>query len=417
MIFDHCFFLCDTRGMQFIRKFVLVAMAFLVIGAGFGMGVYVGYSQQPAIDQVTSLYNKETAKPPEVDFSPFWKSWRLIEEKYVASNGLDRQKMVYGAISGMVDALDDPYTVFFPPEEKQLFESEIEGKFEGIGAEIGMRKGILTVISPLAGSPAATAGLLAGDKIVRIDETVTSDLTLDEAVRIIRGNKGTIVALTILRNGEDETRIIKITRDTIRIPVIDMEKREGGVFIIRLYNFSDQSPLEFRNALQEMARSGSKKLILDLRNNPGGYLEASVDIASWFLESGKVVARETFGDGSENQHRSKGYNAFGSIPVVILVNNGSASASEILAGALRDQLGIQLIGTKTFGKGSVQELVDVTSDTSLKITIARWLTPSGISISEQGLEPDVVVEVTPEDTENLRDAQLEKALEIIRGMK
>lgn len=417
IIFDHGFFLCDTRGMQFVRKSILVAMAFLVIGAGFGVGVYVGYSQRPAIDQVTSLYNKEAAKPPEVDFSPFWKSWRLIEEKYVASNGLDRQKMVYGAISGMVGALDDPYTVFFPPVEKQLFESEIEGKFEGIGAEIGMRKGILTVISPLAGSPAAAAGLLAGDKIVRIDETVASDLTLDEAVRIIRGDKGTIVALTILRNGEDETRIIKITRDTIRIPVIDMEKREGGVFIIRLYNFSDQSPLEFRNALQEMARSGSKKLILDLRNNPGGYLEASVDIASWFLESGKVVARETFGDGSENQHRSRGYNALGSIPVVVLVNNGSASASEILAGALRDQLDTQLIGTKTFGKGSVQELVDVTDDTSLKITIARWLTPSGISISEQGLEPDVVVEATPEDTENLRDPQLEKALEIIRGME
>src|SRR3990167_7474926 len=204
--------------MQFMRKTSLVLIAFLVIGSGFGVGVYVGYSQRPAIDQVTSLYNKETSKPAEVDFSPFWKAWSLVEEKYVASEGLDRQNMVYGAISGIVDALDDPYTVFFPPAEKELFESEIEGRFEGIGAEIGMRKSILTIISPLTGSPAAGAGLLPGDKIVRIDDTVTSDLTLDEAVRLIRGEKGTVVALTILRNGEDETRVIKITRDTIRIP-------------------------------------------------------------------------------------------------------------------------------------------------------------------------------------------------------
>ncbi|OGZ43860.1 MAG: hypothetical protein A2719_02740 [Candidatus Ryanbacteria bacterium RIFCSPHIGHO2_01_FULL_45_22] len=403
--------------MQCMRKISLVAAAFLVIGAGFGVGVYVGYSQRPTIDQVTSLYNKETAKPAEVDFSPFWKAWNLIEEKYVASDGLDRQKMVYGAIGGMVAALDDPYTVFFPPVEKQLFESEIEGKFEGIGAEIGMRKGVLTVISPLTGSPAAGAGLLPGDKIARIDDVITTELTLDEAVRLIRGDKGTVVALTILRSGEDEMRVIKITRDTIHVPILDMEKRDGGVFVIHLYNFSEQSPLEFRKALQEMARSGSNKLILDLRNNPGGFLEASVDIASWFLESGKVVAREAFGDGTELQHRSHGYNALSNIPTVILVNNGSASASEILAGALRDHLKTQLIGTKTFGKGSVQELVDVTNTTSLKVTIARWLTPSGISLSENGLDPDIVVEITPEDVEKLQDPQMEKALEIIKGME
>ena len=400
-----------------MRKISLVAAAFLVIGAGFGVGVYVGYSQRPTIDQVTSLYNKETAKPAEVDFSPFWKAWNLIEEKYVASDGLDRQKMVYGAIGGMVAALDDPYTVFFPPVEKQLFESEIEGKFEGIGAEIGMRKGVLTVISPLTGSPAARARLLPGDKIARIDDVITTELTLDEAVRLIRGDKGTVVALTILRSGEDEMRVIKITRDTIHVPILDMEKRDGGVFVIHLYNFSEQSPLEFRKALQEMARSGSNKLILDLRNNPGGFLEASVDIASWFLESGKVVAREAFGDGTELQHRSHGYNALSNIPTVILVNNGSASASEILAGALRDHLKTQLIGTKTFGKGSVQELVDVTNTTSLKVTIARWLTPSGISLSENGLDPDIVVEITPEDVEKLQDPQMEKALEIIKGME
>ncbi len=400
-----------------LKKIGLVAIALLIVGASFGAGIYMGYSQRPAIDKVTSLYNKETAKPAEIDFSTFWKAWSIVEEKYVDADGLDRQNMVYGAISGMIKALDDPYTVFFPPVEKELFESEIEGKFEGIGAEIGMRKGILTIIAPLTGSPAAAAGLMAGDNVLQIDNASTADLTLDEAVRLIRGDKGTIVKLTILRGGEDATRVIEITRDTIRVPVLDMEKRNGGVFIIRLHNFSENAPLEFRRALEEMARSGSNKLVLDLRNNPGGFLEASVDIASWFLESGKVVAREQFGDETELLHRSRGYNALADIPTVILVNEGSASASEILAGALRDHKDIQLIGGKTFGKGSVQELVEVTPETSLKVTIAKWLTPSGVSLSENGLDPDIVVEITPEDREELRDPQLEKALEIIGGME
>lgn len=400
-----------------LKRIVLVILALLVVGAGFGLGMYVGYSQQPAIEKVTSLYNKETAKPAEVDFSSFWKAWSIIEEKYVGNDTLDREKMVYGAISGMVKALDDPYTVFFPPVEHELFESEIEGQFGGIGAEIGMRKGILTIIAPLSGSPAAAAGLIAGDKILQIDDTATADLLLDEAVRRIRGDTGTIVKLTILREKEDEPRIVEIMRDIIHIPILEMEKHGGDIFIVHLYNFSEQSPLEFRRALEEMARSGANKLILDLRNNPGGFLEAAVDIASWFLESGNVVAREQFGDGSEMTHRSRGYNALYNTPTVILINNGSASASEILAGALRDHKDIQLIGTKTFGKGSVQELVGVTENTSLKVTIARWLTPSGISLSDNGLEPDVVVEISSQDREELRDPQLDKALEIIRAME
>jgi carboxyl-terminal processing protease len=399
-----------------LNKIVLVVIAFAVVGAGFGFGVYMGYSQQPAIEAVTMLLNKETAKPADIDFSPFWKAWSIIEDKYVGNGDLDRQSMVYGAISGMVNALDDPYTVYFPPVEHEFFESEIAGKFEGIGAEIGMQKGALTIISPLTGSPAAAAGLLAGDKILQVDDTITAELTLDEAVRIIRGDKGTEVALTIFRAGEEDTRVITVVRDTIRIPVLDMEKREGGVFVISLYNFSENSAYEFRKALEEMARAGSSKLVLDLRNNPGGFLEASVDIASWFLESGKVVAREEFSNGNETLYRSRGYNALGALPTVILINGGSASASEILAGALRDHLGIPLVGTKTFGKGSVQELLNITENTSLKVTIARWLTPNGASLSENGLEPDIEVEITAEDREELRDPQMERALEIVREM-
>lgn len=403
-------------AMQPLRKIGLFVLAFLIVGACFGVGVYVGRTQYPEIDKVSGLYNKETVKPEEVDFGPFWKTWNILQEKYVEQGELDKQKLVYGAIEGMVAAVGDPYTVFFPPKENELFESEIKGKFDGIGAEIGVRDDTLTIISPLAGSPAAAAGLLAGDKILKIDDKATNNLPVDEAVTLIRGEKGTQVALTILRKDEEEPRVVNITRDVIRIPVLEMDKKDGSIFIIKLHNFSLDAPLEFRRALSEFARAGNTKLILDLRNNPGGYLEGAVDIASWFLESGTVVAREQFGDGEEILYRSKGYNALADTKVVILVNEGSASASEILAGALRDQRAIKLVGMKTFGKGSVQELTPVTDKTSLKITIARWLTPSGTSLSENGLDPDEKVELTREHIEKDEDPQLDRAIELLKSL-
>jgi len=281
--------------------------------------------------------------------------------------------------------------------------------------EIGIRKDILTVIAPLKGTPAYRAGVKAGDKILKIDAKTASELTLDEAVSRIRGEKGTAVSLVVLRNGEDQTREIKVVRDKIEIPLLETEKRENGIFIIRLFSFSEKSPSVFRQALREMIESGSDKLILDLRNNPGGYLEAAVDISSWFLPPGKPVVKENFKDKNEIVHRSKGYNIFGDTPIVILVNGGSASASEIVAGALQDYGAAKIVGTKTFGKGSVQELIPITPETSLKITIARWLTPHERSISEAGIEPDVMVEPAKEDDESL-DPQLEKAIEIIKGL-
>lgn len=410
------YFFAIMRAMQALKRIGLFILALLIIGAGFGIGVYVGRNQQPDIDKISGLYNKETLKPDDVDFGPFWKAWSLLEEKYVDGSKIDPQKLVYGAIAGMTEAIGDPYTVFFPPKENELFESEIKGRFEGIGAEIGMRDNILTIISPLKGSPAAAAGLLAGDKILKIDDKTTNDIPVDEAVTFIRGEKGTQVALTVLRKDEEEPRVIKITRDVIRLPIIEMDRVDGDIFIIKLYNFSENAPLEFRRALSEFARSGSTRLILDLRNNPGGYLEGAIDIASWFFESGTVVAREQFGDGQEIVYRSKGYNALLNTKVVVLVNEGSASASEILAGALRDQRNIKLIGIKTFGKGSVQELTPLTDKTSLKVTIARWLTPSGTSLSENGLDPDYKVELKREDIEQEKDPQLDKALEVIKDM-
>ena len=378
------------------------------------MGTLFGYSQRPEMEKILTIFNKETEKPSAVDFEPFWKAWRIVEEKYAAPDGIDPQNMVWGAIQGALGSLEDPYTVFFPPEEKKLFESEIKGNFEGVGMEIGTRKGILTVISPLKGTPAYSAGVKAGDKILKIDDKETLELTTDKAVRLIRGQKGTQVKLLLLSEGKDEPREVSITRDVIQIPTTETEKR-GDVFIIRLYNFSERAPSEFRKALREFVTSGADKLVLDLRNNPGGFLEVAVDTASWFLDTGKIVAREKFKSGEETLYRSRGYKPFENLPLVVLVNKGSASASEIVAGALKDHGAAALVGEKTFGKGSVQELVAVTDETALKVTIARWLTPNGNDISQNGLTPDVEIKNTEEDDARGRDAQLEKAIEIVQN--
>ncbi len=392
---------------------MLAGLITALLAAVFVAGVYLGYSNRPEIGKITVLFNKETQKPYPVDFSPFWTAWNLVESKYVSRGIIDSQNMVWGAIEGMVKSLDDPYTVFFPPKEAELFETSIKGQFQGIGIEIGMRDKILTVISPLKDTPAYRAGLKAGDKILKINSTSTLDMAVDEAVFLIRGKGGTEVVLTILSEGESEPREVKIVRDVIKIPTLETEQKEGGIFLIKLYNFSENSTEIFRGALREMIDSGSGKLILDLRGNAGGYLEASVDIASWFLPAGKIVVREDFGNGEEKPYRSRGYDIFKNLPFVILVNQGSASAAEIVAGALQEHKIATLVGEKTFGKGSVQELASITANTSLKITIARWLTPEGKSISDNGLMPDIEVKMTKEDIEAGRDPQMEKAIELL----
>ncbi|MDP3785021.1 MAG: S41 family peptidase [bacterium] len=396
-------------------KVFFVIAAILILMATFALGAFFGYEKRPEVEKVRNIINPEAPPAREVDFGPFWKAWRLIDEKYAAPDGIDHQKMVWGAIQGSLRALDDPYTAFFPPEEKKLFESEIRGNFGGVGMEIGIRKGILTVIAPLKGTPADAAGIKAGDKILKIGDKETIDFTTEEAVRLIRGDKGTVVKLLILSEASDKPREVSVTRDTIRIPTLETDKKEGGVFIIKLYNFSAEAPDQFRSALRQFILSGSDKLLIDLRNNPGGFLEASVDIASWFLDTGEVVVRERFKSGEEQLYRSKGYNPFKKLPLVVLVNKGSASASEILAGALKDHGVAKLVGEKTFGKGSVQEVLSVTDDTSLKVTIARWLTPNGQDISKNGLAPDIEIKVSEDDATKGKDLQLERAFEILKN--
>lgn len=358
--------------------------------------------------------NVDKDKPDKVDFGIFWEAWKKIDNRYVDEEELDSQQRVFGAIKGMVGALDDPYSAFMNPEETKKFGSEMQGSFEGIGAELGMKEGVLTVISPIDGMPAEKAGLRAGDKIFKINGDLSSDITIDEAVEKIRGKKGTEVTLTIVRNGDDKTKDITIIRDKIELKSVIYEKKDGNIAYIRITKFSEDTSREFNKEAAKAVADSSKGIILDLRNNPGGYLNVSVEIASKFMPKGEVVVWEEKRDGEKSSFKTIGGDIFGEVPVVVLINEGSASASEILAGALRDNNQVKLIGNKSFGKGSVQQLEDLSDGSSLRITIAKWLTPSSKSIHEVGLEPDIKVEISEEDIENQNDSQLKKAEEELK---
>lgn len=408
----------DQNRRSFLKPIVLSVLFFF-------LGFYFGAGQVSEISKVSGLEGKEHTTEITADFSSFWRVWNLIDEKYVPPDletrdkTISGQERVWGAIKGMVRSLGDPNTTFLTPKELEVFEEEISGAFEGVGMEVGIRDGVLTVIAPLKNTPAYRAGIKAGDKIFKIDDKETLNLGIEEAISLIRGKKGTPVSLILFREDSNEPVEITLIRDTIDIPTLDTEWRDD-IFIIRLYNFSGNAQGVFRNALREFilgSRVGERKLILDLRGNPGGFLNASVDIASWFLPAGKVVIKEDFGGRREDiVHRSRGYNIFGNdLEMVVLIDKGSASASEILAGALQEHGVATIVGNQSFGKGSVQELVRVTPDTSLKVTVARWVTPNGKSISLGGLEPDIEVEIESEDLESEHDLVLEKAIEILKN--
>lgn len=407
---------------------LLLGAAVLVL-AGFGTGLVAGQTSafQNAIPSQAAAVlgiHKDVA-PEGVDFAPVWKAWRVIDEKFVpaavssttpvASTTEERNnERVWGMIQGLAGSLNDPYTFFLPPAEQEIFEDDISGAFEGVGMEIAIRDSLLTVVSPLKSSPAERAGIKAGDRVLEIDGASTKGLDVSRAVQLIRGPKGTTVLFSIAREGETKPLEISVTRDVINLPTIETEELEGGIFLIRVFNFSANAPLLFRDALRDFVESGRTKLIIDLRGNPGGYLDAAVDMASWFLPAGRVVVTEDYGGNARNVvHRSRGYNIFnGNLQVVILMDRGSASASEILIDALHHWKGFKTVGTASFGKGSVQELVDITEDTALKITVARWVGPGGEPIPNEGLEPDYLVEM-PDEPKEGEDPQLAKAIELL----
>lgn len=401
---------------NFKQKYFFIATSIILVVGVFCGGYFIGKRNQPEPVPLINIPNATDATvSTNADFAPFWKVWQKINEKSIYANKKTDQEKVWGAVQGLASSLGDPYTVFFPPEESKLFNDSIHGSFGGIGAEISIKDKVLTVVSPLKDSPAFKAGLKSGDKILKINKVDTTDMTVDKAISLIRGEKGTDVTLNIYRKGEKLARDITITRDTIEMPTIDTVKRDDGVFVISLYSFSENSAELFRKALLEFSKTGYSKLVIDLRGNPGGYLDSAVNISSWFLDEGKIVVTEDYGSKRKSDViKSHGPRVFtDQLKLAILVDGGSASASEILAGALQQNGIATLVGEKTFGKGSVQEVIDITKDTSLKVTVARWLTPNGDSISEKGLTPDYVVPFTEKDLLNKKDPQLDKAIEIL----
>lgn len=370
----------------------------LVAALAFGAGVSVGTSGSAAavVMHLPLLGDGLDATPNQsVDLADFWKAWNALEANYVithASSTIPSTKeRLYGAIKGLANSYGDPYTVFLPPEESKAFNESISGSFAGVGMEIGIKDDVLTVIAPLKGTPAQAAGIKAGDKIIAIDGKSTEGISVDKAVSVIRGPKGTVIGFTLIREGKSFD--IQVTRDTIQVPETDDGiDPASGVYHIALFEFTASSAGLFDQAFARFKASGSNKLVIDLRGNPGGYLDSSVDIASHFLRKGATVVTEDFG-GKEpnNQHVSLGYNDVPSgTKIAVLIDGGSASASEILAGALQDSKAATIIGTKSFGKGSVQTIMDL-GEGSLKVTVARWVTPAGHWIMGNGVQPDIVV--------------------------
>lgn len=393
----------------------------IVLAVGFAGGISVGAANaSDLLARVPLLGDGLDATPDAAaDLSDFWKAWNALNERFVethaTSSAPTAESKIWGAIQGLAAAYGDPYTVFMPPVEAKQFQDDIRGDFQGVGMELGVKEGVLTVIAPLKGTPAERAGLRSGDMIIAIDKTSTDGMSTDEAVKLIRGEKGTTVTFTIIRDGASSE--IPVVRDTIIIPTIETETKDG-VFVISFYSFTANSSQLFSKAMTEFRKSGTNKLVIDLRSNPGGYLESAVAIASHFLPNGAAVVTEDYKGKQENVvHRSRG---IGGLPegtkVAILIDQGSASASEILAGALQDADAATLIGARSFGKGSVQELVNINGG-ALKVTIARWLTPSGRSISDGGLTPDIEVEYTAKDRDAGTDPQKDRAIQFLNTGK
>ncbi|MDE2213354.1 MAG: S41 family peptidase [Patescibacteria group bacterium] len=412
------------------------AGAFIFIAVVFLAGIYTGIHQSitqaqtpgpesassSSAGSVTITLSGTSGQPSNVDFSQFWDAWNLLEQNFVEAHATGTipsdQEKVYGAIEGLVNSYGDPYTTFFPPSDAAVFDQDINGSFGGVGMEIGTdQSGQLVVIAPLKGSPAEAAGIKAGDKILYIDATSTAGMSADEAVTDIRGQNGTTVKITVSRESVPQPIVIPIVRSTIQIPDISYSNNAGtGIFEIDLYSFSATSDADFRTALRAFLQSGDTKLLLDLRGNPGGYLDSAVDMASFFLPEGDVVVTEDYEGRQANiVHRSFGYNVFANkkLSMAILVDQDTASAAEILSGALQQHGVAVLVGTRTFGKGSVQELFDLGGGAQLKITVARWLTPNGTSISDGGLTPDINATTTTADVEAGNDPQKTTAIQYL----
>lgn len=396
----------------FIKGLAVLA----VVAVSFYVGYQSGHKGFIFVPKEFKVINQSDV-PATVDYSLLWKALDVLNEKYI-DKPVDQQKILYGAVAGAVNAVGDPYTTFFPPQQLSNFKTQLQGSFGGIGAEVGQKNGVIVIIAPLDGSPAKKAGLLAGDAIVSVNGTSTQDWSVDQAVSKIRGPKGTAVTLTIFRQGRDKTFEVKIVRDTIVIKSVKWDYKQvlvGGqnktVAVITISEFGDDTKGLFNQAVNDILVHNVSGIIVDLRNNPGGYLQTSVDVASNWVAQGDLVVSEVHSTGSPIIYSGEGNPRLAGIKTIVLINGGSASAAEILSGALHDHGLAKLIGEKSFGKGSVQELVDLPGGSAVKVTVAKWVTPAGVNLNHNGLEPDISVKLTDDDITAGKDPQMDKAIE------
>ncbi|MBU1000463.1 S41 family peptidase [Patescibacteria group bacterium] len=396
-----------------IKIVLIVVLAFLL---GWQLGHRDVQFKLATYRPTLSIINKEPPKNINIDFKLFWDTWDLLSRTYFDKKTIDPNKLFYGAISGMVSSLGDPYTVFLAPDQQRFSKEELNGSFSGVGIQLGFNKEKrLVVVAPLDGTPAKQAGIESGDVIVKIDDKDTTGISLPEAVNLIRGLKGTKVALTVFREGEADFRDFPISRDTIVVKsvVVTYKEIKSGkkVAIIKLSRFGEKTEDEWNFAVAEILSAKPQAIILDIRNNPGGFLDGAVFIASEFLEGGSVVAQED-SEGVKTLFKVSKIGKLTKIPLVVLINKGSASASEIVAGALQDRDRAKLVGEKSFGKGTIQNAEDLPGGAGIHITVAKWLTPSSRWVNDSlGLDPDVKIEGDYEDV--TKDPQIDKALEML----
>ena len=397
-------------------------LALIVLAATFSAGYLLGFKgYQGSLAEFPKVTITRELPPDkkDLDFSLFWRVWDTINTSYFDKEKVISANMVYGAIEGMVSALGDPYTVFLPPDKNRVVQEDLLGSFDGIGIQIGFKGNQLAVIAPLPNSPSEKAGIEAGDFIVGIKDEAkgiergTVGISITDAVSAIRGPAGTIVTLTLLREGQEEPIVVDVVRESIDVPSVTLTfvGDDENIAQVRLLKFGGETEAEWEEAVIEILKKQSLKgIVLDLRNNPGGYLQGAVDIASEFMKTGRVVVIEERGE-QKSEYVVEKIGRFPNTPLVVLVNQGSASASEILAGALRDDKKVKLVGEKTFGKGTIQEPQQVDGGAGLHITVARWLTPSGVWVDGEGLTPDFELEDNGETDE---DEQLQKAIELLQ---
>ncbi len=392
---------------------VLVLILSFILGWQFGHRDYI-LGWQNYHPNITVTNQQPPSGTTNVDFTLFWDVWNLVSTKYIDKSAIDPQKMYYGAIQGMVAALGDPYTVFLPPDSQKATQEQLGGSFEGVGMELGYNKNNrLVVIAPLKDTPADKAGILAGDLILQIDGKDTTNITLPDAVNLIRGPKGTSVKLNILHENDGAPQNVTITRDTIVVKsvIYSSQTTPSGkkVALIQITTFGENTRAEWDDAVNQALADNPSGLIVDVRNNPGGYLDDAIYIASDLLDGGNVVLEED----AQGNRQAEGTVKTGkllNIPLVVLINKGSASASEILSGAIQDRQRGTLVGTQSFGKGTIQTTEDLPGGTGIHITTAKWLTPNGRWIHHIGLTPDYSVNA---GTDPGKDPQLEKALELL----